>query len=355
MQRVRNLELLPVDPKPERTFHLLRCIQREEREIEIFYNGLNGQTRTIVDAVAGGTLMAKTAEAAYSLLDDIDTNNWSVGYINKVSTARKVSKLYRLRKSKQIEKSMPIEESIHSPENEEDQIVAEQENQAEETPKAYKHHSLSFPDNPPVLKPAFPFPNMSNYAKFMKEVMSRKRKLEEYETMELTEKCSTILRKKLSQKRKDLGSFTILYTIRSSSFDKALCDFGVSINLMPLSVFKKLGLREVKPTTVTLQLADFMVLDMEEDQKIPLIFDFIDSAVKEEKVFVEDPLEHCMMFSATKEDINTSGRKLNKATRKNHFPFPFIDQMLDRLAGDSHYCSLDGYSSYNQITIAPED
>lgn len=45
--------------------------------------------------------------------------------------------------------------------------------------------------------------------------------------------------------------------------------------------------------------------------------------------------------------------KLNKATRKDHFPLPFIDQMLDRLAGYSYYCFLDGYSGYNQIAIAP--
>ena len=48
-------------------------------------------------------------------------------------------------------------------------------------------------------------------------------------------------------------------------------------------------------------------------------------------------------------------RRLNKATRKDHFPLPFIDQMLDRLAGKEYYCFLDGYSGYNQIAIAPED
>ena len=48
-------------------------------------------------------------------------------------------------------------------------------------------------------------------------------------------------------------------------------------------------------------------------------------------------------------------RKLNKATIKDHFPFPFLDQMLDRLAGHEYYCFLDGYSGYNQITISPED
>ncbi|XP_022856796.1 uncharacterized protein LOC111377882 [Olea europaea var. sylvestris] len=114
--------------------------------------------------------------------------------------------------------------------------------------------------------------------------------------MKLTEQCSAVLQKKLSQKRKDPGSLIILCTIGSSSFDKALCDLGASINLMPLSVFKKLGLGEVEPTTVTLQIADrsltylrgiiedvlvkvgkfifpadFVVLDIEEDQEILLI------------------------------------------------------------------------------------
>ncbi|KAL9384316.1 hypothetical protein Peur_021326 [Populus x canadensis] len=48
-------------------------------------------------------------------------------------------------------------------------------------------------------------------------------------------------------------------------------------------------------------------------------------------------------------------RKLNLATRKDHFPLPFMDQMLERLAGKSFYCFLDGYSGYNQIVINPED
>ena len=48
-------------------------------------------------------------------------------------------------------------------------------------------------------------------------------------------------------------------------------------------------------------------------------------------------------------------RKLNTAIRKDHFPLPFIDQMLDRLAGHPHFCFLDGYSGYNQIAIAPKD
>ena len=48
-------------------------------------------------------------------------------------------------------------------------------------------------------------------------------------------------------------------------------------------------------------------------------------------------------------------RKLNKATRKDHYPLPFLHQMLDRLAGHSHYCFLDGYSRYNKIMVSLED
>ena len=48
-------------------------------------------------------------------------------------------------------------------------------------------------------------------------------------------------------------------------------------------------------------------------------------------------------------------RKLNKDTRKDHFPLPFLNQMLDRLAGHAFYYFLDKYSEYNQIIIAPKD
>ena len=55
---------------------------------------------------------------------------------------------------------------------------------------------------------------------------------------------------------KDSGNFTILCTIGDSNFEKALCVLGASINLMPFSVFQKLGLGEVNPTIISLQMAD---------------------------------------------------------------------------------------------------
>ena len=137
---------------------------------------------------------------------------------------------------------------------------------------------------------------MLSYVKFMKDILSKKRRFSDFEIVNLIEECSAILQGKLPQKLKDPGSFTIPCTIRNSIFERALCDLGASINLMPLSIFRRLGLSEARPTTVTLQLADislkhprgviedflvkvdkfifptdFIVLDMEEDKEIPII------------------------------------------------------------------------------------
>ncbi|KAJ9538247.1 hypothetical protein OSB04_030980 [Centaurea solstitialis] len=137
---------------------------------------------------------------------------------------------------------------------------------------------------------------MPSYVKFLKDIISNKRKIEEHATVALTEECSAIIQNKLPHKLKDPGSFTIPIQIGVSTFGKALCDLGASINLMPLSIFRKLGLGEVQPTNVILQLADrsikypygviedvlvkvgkfyfpvdFFILDIDEDKEIPLI------------------------------------------------------------------------------------
>ncbi|XP_020425758.1 uncharacterized protein LOC109950616 [Prunus persica] len=137
---------------------------------------------------------------------------------------------------------------------------------------------------------------MPSYAKFMKDILSKKRKFGEHEKIQLTEECSAILQRKLPPKQKDRGSFKIPCTIGNNFFERALCDLGSSINLLPLSVAKKIGIGEIKPTTVSLQMADrsitypdgiiedvlvkvdtlifpadFLVLDMEEDSDTQLI------------------------------------------------------------------------------------
>ncbi|KAL0302938.1 UNVERIFIED_CONTAM: hypothetical protein Sradi_6161900 [Sesamum radiatum] len=97
---------------------------------------------------------------------------------------------------------------------------------------------------------------MLSYAKFLKEVISNKRKWKNGETVKLNEESLAILQNKLPPKLKDPRSFSISCTIGEINFEKTLCDLGASINLMPYSIFAKLGMHELTPTIVTLQLAD---------------------------------------------------------------------------------------------------
>ncbi|XP_073137556.1 uncharacterized protein [Henckelia pumila] len=137
---------------------------------------------------------------------------------------------------------------------------------------------------------------MPSYAKFLKEILSNKRKLEEHAMISLIENCSALVQNKITPKQKYPGIFSIPCVINDVHFHKALCDLGASINLMSYSVFRKLSLGEPKSTRMSLKLADrsikyprgiiedvlvkvdkfifpvdFVVLDMEEDLDMPLI------------------------------------------------------------------------------------
>jgi hypothetical protein len=94
------------------------------------------------------------------------------------------------------------------------------------------------------------------YAKFLKDCCTHKWKFQEHETMTLTEEVSAVLLRKLPPKLKDLGSFTIPCRIGDHDFEQALLDLGASVNLLPYTVYEMLRLRKLKPTFVTLQLAN---------------------------------------------------------------------------------------------------
>ena len=72
-------------------------------------------------------------------------------------------------------------------------------------------------------------------------------------------------------------------------------------------------------------------------------------------VIVNDKGEEIQTPLPTKWQVCIDYWKLNAATKKDRFPLPFIDQILDRLVGQSYFCFLDGYSSYNQIAIHLDD
>ena len=137
---------------------------------------------------------------------------------------------------------------------------------------------------------------MPTYAKFLKEILSKKRKIDEEGIVNLTATCSAVIQQKLPAKMKDPGSFTIPYSIGKYEFKKALCDSGASINLMPLLVVQRLSLGELTLTAITLQMADrsmtqpegiledvlvkvgkfifpvdFVIMKMEDDTQVPLL------------------------------------------------------------------------------------
>ena len=74
--------------------------------------------------------------------------------------------------------------------------------------------------------------------------------------MSLTEECSAIIQNKLAPELSDPGSFFIPYSDGGLTISRALCDLGASVSLMPYSICKKLQVGDLKPTTISLQLAD---------------------------------------------------------------------------------------------------
>nr|GFA15252.1 reverse transcriptase domain-containing protein [Tanacetum cinerariifolium] len=301
--------------------------------------------------------------------------------------------------------------------------------------------------------------HMPKFAPMFKKLLNNKDKLIELTKTPLDENCSAVVLKKLPEKLGDPGRFLIPCDFTGLDNYLALADLGASINLMLLSIWKKLRLPTLNDTKMVLELADrtiskptgvaenvfvkvgkfyfpadFVILDFVADPRVPLILggpflntanalidvyegdilileallnndpkplsnqkDFFPILHKDLKVVepktqseedeppkVElkelpphlDPwvsLIHCVPkkggMTIIKKDENelvptrlvTSWRvcidyrKLNEATRKDHFPLPFMDQMLECLAGNEYYCFLDGFSGYFQIPIDPKD
>lgn len=93
------------------------------------------------------------------------------------------------------------------------------------------------------------------YARFFKELISKKRSLDEPDVVVLTKECSAIILNKMPPKLEDPGSFCVPCQVGSQTF-RALCDLGSSVSVLPLSVCKEMDLGELRTTKMTLQLAD---------------------------------------------------------------------------------------------------
>ncbi|GJU77772.1 DNA-directed DNA polymerase [Tanacetum coccineum] len=139
--------------------------------------------------------------------------------------------------------------------------------------------------------------HMLKGAKILKDLFSHKEKLEKVvSSVKLSEECSAIIQRSLPQKEGDLGSFTLPCLIGPLTVKNALADLGEIINLMPHSLFQRLGISKLKPTKMSIQLADrsikypigvcknllvkvskfifpvnFVVLEMDEDELVLII------------------------------------------------------------------------------------
>jgi len=204
---------------------------------------------------------------------------------------------------------------------------------------------------------------MPTYAKFMKEILSKKRRYNDEETIQLDANCSAIIQRRLPRKERDPGRVTLPVAIGTVNVGKALIDLGSSINLIPYSVVKRVGGLDMKLTRMTLQLADksvarpmgiaedvlvkvdnfvfpvdFVVMDIEEDDDVPLILgrafmlaarkmiDYDDELMKvrlgdEEINFnLHDAMKHskdkgaCFKVDATDEVLVDTRKQLHKPT-----------------------------------------
>ncbi|GJV39148.1 reverse transcriptase domain-containing protein [Tanacetum coccineum] len=160
-------------------------------------------------------------------------------------------------------------------------------------------HQRNFLENLKQLHINIPFiealVQMPKYAKYLKNSLTNKSRLEEACTVTMNERCSVVLLNKLPAKEKDPGSFTIPCQV-SNLKTNALADLGASISLMPYTMYENLGLGEPTPTQISLELADrsiqyprrivknvhinvdklvlpvdFVILDMPEDSTNPII------------------------------------------------------------------------------------
>nr|GEV49750.1 reverse transcriptase domain-containing protein [Tanacetum cinerariifolium] len=294
---------------------------------------------------------------------------------------------------------------------------------------------------------------MPKIASTIKSMLTNKDKLFELAKVPLNENCSAMLFKKLLKKLGDPRKFLIPCDFLGIDIFHALADLGASINIMPLSIWKKLSLPEFNPTRMTLELADrdqgkslieeppelelkelpsyLEYTFLEESNKLPVIISKdlknvekealikvlkshkreiswkisdikgidlifcthkilmeehykpavqsqrrvnpkIHDVIKKEVIKLLDagmiypisdspwvslihcvPKKGCMTVVANENNeliptrlvtgwrVCIDYRKLNDATRKDHFPLPFMDQMLERLAGNEFYCFLD--------------
>ncbi|GJS54464.1 reverse transcriptase domain-containing protein [Tanacetum coccineum] len=278
-------------------------------------------TQEVLNAAAGGIFLYKTPNQAYQLLEDkvLLKLDWAKNNKTKSSLKKTVAFANEVNLNDQQNDS---ETPINFDSDEEDEEPKPQPKT--QNPKPVKETPL-----PKPYKPKIPYPQclrkekmeaqygkfldmiravrinvplidvlagMPNYGKFLKELISNKHKIEQISAAFLSDESSAMIQNKVPPKLGDPGSFLIPCNFNKTFSCNALADLGASINLMPYSLYAKLSLETLKPTKMSVRLADrsfqypvgiaenmlvevgkftfpadFVILEMEEDSKVPLI------------------------------------------------------------------------------------
>ena len=256
--------------------------------------GINVQLAQRIDTVEN-TLNKKIDGLESNLKQKMDNLQYSITNINKLlevqergrfpsqtlpnpkgihevgSGMDEVKSIITLRSGKEVDQPLPkpVEESRQGEEMQPEHILLEEDSMKYRIPPPFpqalrgKKKATQQAGILEVLRQVkvnIPLLDLINqvpaYAKFLKDLCTIKKGLGIEKKAFLTEHVSAIIQSKYPVKYKDPGSPTIPVNIGGNCIDKSLLDLGASVNLMPYSVYLQLGLGELKPTTITLSLAD---------------------------------------------------------------------------------------------------
>nr|GEW13009.1 reverse transcriptase domain-containing protein [Tanacetum cinerariifolium] len=296
----------------------------ELAQIDTFYNGLNDNDQDSLNAAAGGNLLSKTTREALQIIENkskvrYSRNKPNVSRMNTNSRENASNSDDRIDKladqiltlvdifAKKIVTPAPVKtnqsstsgtllsNTIPNPKGEMKAITTR-------SGVAYKGPSIPTPkkvverETEETTDKEQTNIQMPKFASMIKSLLTNKDKLFELAKISLNENCSAMLLKKLPKKLRDPGKFLIPCDFSRMDVCHALADLDASINLMPLSIWKKLSLLKLTPTRMTLELADrsitrpkgvaedifvkvgkfhfltnFVVVDVKADPRVPLI------------------------------------------------------------------------------------
>ncbi|KAL4376918.1 hypothetical protein GQ457_02G026120 [Hibiscus cannabinus] len=221
----------------------------EWTQVSIFYNSVNTPTRMMLDASANGTLLDKPPRESLEILEKLAQNDYQHPTSRRGNTRGTAV-------NPSPTTDTPAEADAPAQASKDHGIP--QPTMGESS--AESSHAQS--DKSEEIRPPPPFPQRLKkqkqdyqFKKFL-DILKQEETDEEFETAATTETYLALMHNKVPAKKTDPDSFTIECLIGHNYQTKALCDPRASINLMPKSVFQKLGIGEAKPTTVMLQLAD---------------------------------------------------------------------------------------------------